>query len=81
MTAHVVIYITNRPTTTTADKDLIVAYDSICPCEIYIDGKLKYKSVNKTKTQTSQIADGTYWLWWKRVVGIRVRTQAFIDRW
>ena len=47
MTAHVQVYITNRPTTTTIDKDLIIAYDSQCPCEIYIEGKLAYKSVNK----------------------------------
>ena len=47
MPAHVVVYITNRPTTVTLDKDLIIAYDSTCPCEIWINGKLAYKTVKK----------------------------------
>jgi hypothetical protein len=44
---HVEIFITNRPTATHVDPDLIVAYDSYCPCEIWVDDKLKYKTVKK----------------------------------
>jgi len=44
---HVEVFLTNRPTAYHVDPELIVAFDSYCPCEIWIDDKLIFKQCKK----------------------------------
>ena len=50
---HVEVFLTNRPTAYHVDPELIVAFDSYCPCEIWVDDRLIFKSLKKVKESPS----------------------------